>query len=208
MGTGGLRCRRSDGWCEMTLTGKQKLFVEFYCGVSNGNALDAARRSGYSSPHPEGARLLQNATVQAAIKEKYSALTMETDEVLSRLAAQARATLADVTSVVELREDKTDEKKITGYRLELDWKKLHDTGLIHQVAEVRWTRSGPAIKLHDVQGALDKIAKALGIYKPDGSVEIINQIDLAEKVDQLKEMSVDELSRLHRETLGAPGQGR
>lgn len=186
------------------MTGKQRLFVEYYCGISNGNALDAARQAGYSSPHPEGARLLQNATIRAEIEKRYKALAMTTDECMARLTAQARATLADVTSLVPITNPANSEE-VTGYRLELDWKKLHDTGLIHQIAEIRWTRSGPAIKLVDVQGALDKIAKALGIYKPDGSVEITNQIDLSQKVERLKEMSVDELARLHRETLGVQG---
>lgn len=194
----------------MALTGKQKLFVEYYCGVSNGNALDAARRAEYKSPHPEGARLLQNATIQAAIKERYAALAMSTDECVSRLAAQARATLADVAVAVPVYEEEDGKscpwpKRAVSYKLELDWKKLHDTGLIHQVAEIRWTRNGPAIKLCDVQGALDKIAKGLGIYKPDGAVEIVNNINLASELERAEEMSVDELQRLHRETLGLPG---
>lgn len=194
----------------MALTGKQLLFVEYYCGVSNGNATDAARRAGYAEPNSNAARMMVNDGIRAAIKEKYSALAMETGEVLARLAAQARATLADVTMLEPVYEDRGGltcpwPKRATRYVLDFDWKKLHDTGLIHQVAEIKWTRDGPAIKLHDVQGALDKIAKAQGIYKPDGSVEIINQIDLASKVEELKEMSVDELSRLHRETLGVSG---
>lgn len=189
----------------MALTGKQRLFVEYYCGVSNRNATDAARRAGYADANADGPRLTVNAGISAEITARYKALGMETDECLSRLAAQARASLADVTCLVPLHGDEKDKERITGYRLDLDWKKLHDTGLIHQVAEVRWTRTGPAIKLCDVQGALDKIAKALGIYKPDGSVEIVNAIDLAAAVEKMGEMSVDELQRLHRASLGPPG---
>lgn len=51
------------------LTPKRRAFVEAYTGEARGNALEAARMAGYKAPHPEGARLLQNATVAAAIRE-------------------------------------------------------------------------------------------------------------------------------------------
>lgn len=198
----------------MALTGKQKLFVEYYCGISNGNATDAARRAGLGKTegsHRELARReLTKVDIQAAIKERYRAVTMSTDECLFRLAAQARATLADVAVAVPVYEEEDGKscpwpKRAVTHKLDLDWKLLHDTGLIHQVAEIRWTRNGPAIKLCDVQGALDKIAKALGIYKPDGSVEVVNNINLAKELERAEEMSIDELQRLHRETLNLPG---
>ena len=47
------------------LTLKQARFVEQY--LVHGNALQAATEAGYKSPHPEGARLLRNATVAAFI---------------------------------------------------------------------------------------------------------------------------------------------
>ena len=46
---------------------KRQAFVLAYCGESQGNATDAARRAGYAKPHPEGSRLLRFATVAAAI---------------------------------------------------------------------------------------------------------------------------------------------
>lgn len=46
---------------------KRRRFVVAYVGEAAGNAIDAARMAGYRSPHPEGARLLQIATVGAAI---------------------------------------------------------------------------------------------------------------------------------------------
>jgi len=33
---------------------RQSLFVEHDLGESSGSAVDAARRAGYSTPHPEG----------------------------------------------------------------------------------------------------------------------------------------------------------
>ncbi len=50
-----------------SLTYRQRLFVECYLGESAECAVGAARRAGYSSPHPEGARLLKKAPNRAAI---------------------------------------------------------------------------------------------------------------------------------------------
>ena len=36
------------------LSYRQRLFVEYYLGESKGCAVDAARRAGYGTPHPEG----------------------------------------------------------------------------------------------------------------------------------------------------------
>ena len=44
-------------------TVKQQRFIDFY----DGNATGAARKAGYKKPHPEGVRLLQNATILNAI---------------------------------------------------------------------------------------------------------------------------------------------
>jgi hypothetical protein len=167
----------------VALTDKQLRFVEYYCGVSNGNATDAARRAGFGKTdgsHRELARReLTKVDIRAAIKERFAAVAMEADECLSRISAQARATLADVTMLEPVFEDKGGltcpwPKRATRYLIELDWKKLHDTGLIHQVAEIKWTNHGPAIKLHDVQGALKVIAQAHGLTKD--SLELSGQI--------------------------------
>jgi hypothetical protein len=50
-----------------SVTNRQRMFVESYLGESAGCAVDAARRAGDSSPHPEGARLLMKAPKPPAI---------------------------------------------------------------------------------------------------------------------------------------------
>jgi hypothetical protein len=41
---------------------RQRLFVEHYLGGSSGSAVDAARRTGYSTPHSAGVNMLRKAT--------------------------------------------------------------------------------------------------------------------------------------------------
>lgn len=68
------------------LTEKQRRFVEAYAS-NGGNALAAAREAGYKNPHPEGARLLQSATIQAALERLRQ---VETDQaVATRTTRQA-----------------------------------------------------------------------------------------------------------------------
>ena len=67
------------------LTLKQEKFVSAYLGEANGNAKEAARIAGYKSPHPEGARLLHNATVAARIKESTNRYAGTAEEVLGKL---------------------------------------------------------------------------------------------------------------------------
>lgn len=50
---------------EKRLTERQRRFVESY--LASGNAMEAAKLAGYRCPHPEGSRLLRNATVALAI---------------------------------------------------------------------------------------------------------------------------------------------
>lgn len=50
------------------LTPKRRAFVLAYIGEARGGVIEAARLAGYAQPHPEGARLLRVATVQAAIE--------------------------------------------------------------------------------------------------------------------------------------------
>jgi phage terminase small subunit len=48
------------------LPAKRRMFVLSYCEL--GNATEAARRAGYAKPDPEGARVLGNVRVRAAIE--------------------------------------------------------------------------------------------------------------------------------------------
>lgn len=50
------------------LTAKRRAFVLAFIGEARGNATEAARRAGYAHPDPEGARLLGDARVAAAVE--------------------------------------------------------------------------------------------------------------------------------------------
>jgi hypothetical protein len=76
------------------LTIKQRLFVDYYLGVSKGNGVDAARKAGYrGSPntlHAVAAENLRKPTIKAAITDALKKSAMQRDEWLARLSALAR----------------------------------------------------------------------------------------------------------------------
>ena len=77
----------------MALTDKQQAFIEHY--LMCWNASEAARRAGYNGKsNVVGPRLLANVSIQEVIRARLAELKMSADEVLTRLAEQARGSLA------------------------------------------------------------------------------------------------------------------
>ena len=137
----------------MDLTYKQRLFVEAYLGKANGNAVEAARIAGYRTPHPEGVRLLRNATIKAAVEARLDQAAMPANEVLARLSEIASGSLEhffDVTVLGSWEINLTKAKKRDKLRL---------------LKKMKTTKEGPEIEIHDPVGALDKLAKFHGLYK-------------------------------------------
>ena len=167
------------------LTPKQRMFVEYYIGISNGNATDAAKRCGYAAPGQEGHRLLKNAEIKTAISERYKEAAMSADEALARLGKIARSTLADAFETVgfvdldaqgepEMYDAETGDALPNRYVQRLSLEKLAENGVIHNVTEISYNEYGPKIKLMDAQSALDKIARAHGLYSENGNaLEIV-----------------------------------
>ncbi len=81
------------------MNNKQEAFVNEYLKDHNGT--QAAIRAGYSkrSARAEACKLLTKADISEAIKARIAEKTMDSDEVLTRLADIARGNLADLMDV-------------------------------------------------------------------------------------------------------------
>lgn len=124
------------------LTDKQRAFVEAY--LANGfNAADAARQLKYAYPDRQGYRLLRNVEIAAAIREALSERAMPADEVLARLAEQARSTMDDFLD---------DDGKI-------DFGRARERGRMHLIKARSTTKEGERIELYSAQTALELLAK-------------------------------------------------
>lgn len=100
----------------MSLTEKQKRFVDFY--IETGNAAEAARRAGYKEKNADstGRENLRKPTVKAAIdarlKELEDSRIAKADEVLKFLTATLRSQVIEPHVVVEGTGEGCSEAKV------------------------------------------------------------------------------------------------
>lgn len=124
----------------MAITRKRRSFIESY--LKCWNATQAATVAGYKHPRRQGSRLLSFVDIQEEIQRRLDEKCMGADEVLLRLAEQARA---DISEFI------TDHGAV-------DWEAVGRNGyLIKRVVHNKGRNS--SIELHDSQAALALIGK-------------------------------------------------
>jgi phage terminase small subunit len=126
------------------LTAKQQAFVVAY--LSNGfNATAAARTAGYPkrAAHVTGWENLRKPKIASLIQQGLTERAMPANEVLARLAEQARGTMDDFLD---------DDGKI-------DLKQGRERGKLHLVKARSVTKEGERIELYSSQAALEILAK-------------------------------------------------
>lgn len=130
------------------LTAKQRLFIEHYLDCLN--ATEAARRAGYKDPQQAGYENKRKQEIAAEISAGLAERAMPANEVLARLAAQARA---DIRELYMFDED----GKMSGLRLTRD-------APLHLIKSITPTRHGLKIEVHDQQTALQLLGKHHGLF--------------------------------------------
>ncbi len=153
------------------LSYRQRLFVEFYLGESKGCAIDAARRAGYSSPHPEGARLLKKAAVRAAVEARLTTAAMAASEVLARIADVASINMMDFIDFSSENAGKVDLKLVKR------------RGLGHLIKRVRIKKDGTSeIELEAKLPALVKLGEYYKLWKGEAEHQI-TMVDVAKELE-------------------------
>jgi phage terminase small subunit len=135
-----------------TLTERQRLFVEAYCGVALGNASEAARRAGYSpkTANEQGARLLADVSIRAAVEQRMREIrgAMGAEEVIQRLSDIARL---DTLSFADI--DPSG-------RATINLNYVRAAGLGHLVKGVKFDKYGnQVVDWHDPVRALESLGK-------------------------------------------------
>jgi len=153
----------------VALTDKRQVFVEEY--LRTWNASEAARIAGYAHPGSDGHRLLKISEIADEIQQRVSERAMSADEVLIRLAAQARADMSDFVRFVP------------GIKTPLlDLEKAYQAGKFGLVKKLKYTDiGGVEFELYDAQAALVQLGKVHKLFTdkqevsgPDGSpLEIV-----------------------------------
>lgn len=156
------------------LTAKQRLFIAAY--VDRWNGAEAARRAGYSekTAREQASRLLTNVNVSAEIESHIQAI-MPKGEVLTRLAARARATIADVLALpsADLPESEPERRRESW---SLDLVKARRTGGIDQIKKLKSGKYGDEIETYDPLPALELLGKHLKLFSDDTG--ILKYLDL------------------------------
>jgi hypothetical protein len=136
----------------MALTAKRQAFVDAY--LTTWNASEAARVAGYAAPGQQGHRLLKDVEISEEIQRRVADRAMTADEVLIRLAAQARGSMDDFVSFRE------------GVKLPLlDLEKAHQAGKFGLVKKLKYTdQGGIEFELYDAQAALVQLGKVHKLF--------------------------------------------
>jgi phage terminase small subunit len=160
------------------LTDQQRVFVEHYLTCWNG--AEAARRAGYAedAAAQQASRLLRIVKVRDLIEQRIGEIAMGADEVLLRLAEQARADVGDFIKI-----DKRG-------RVSLDLPRAQREGRLRLVKSLVPTQFGMKLELHDAQAALALLGKHHKLFTE--KVEHSGNVDVAR-------MSDDELERLAKQ---------
>lgn len=156
----------------MALNAKQQQFINHY--LTGFNATQAAIAAGYkeTSAHAIGWENLRKPEIAEAIKRRLSETAMTADEVLMRLAEQARGDIDDVLT-------ESGELDIEKARL------LSKTRLVKRLTNRRLRRSSDkgeteeiviSVELYDAQAALKLLGDNLGLWKgtPEAPRHVVN----------------------------------
>jgi phage terminase small subunit len=124
---------------------RQRKFVEAYLGEAHWNATKAAIIAGYSkkTAYSIGWENLRKPEIKAAIAERISEAAMAADEVLARLADQARGSMEEFS-----RENGR-----------LDLAAARKAGKYHLVKSLKHGKDGDSVELYDAQSALVQLGR-------------------------------------------------
>jgi phage terminase small subunit len=170
----------------MALTAKQGLFAQEY--IVDLNATQAAIRAGYSenTARQMGAENLSKPVIQEAIQkamdERSKRTEITADRVLREYEKLGFSNITDFLKVEEtdvvidfIGEGEMKQpimQKVSNVRI-FDTDSV-DRVKLAAVAEIKQTKDGISLKLHDKKGALDSIARHLGILKDNApSVNVV-----------------------------------
>lgn len=140
------------------LTPKQRLFVAHYLACLNG--AEAARRAGYpaASARQVASENLAKPDIRRAVDAGLDLVSMPAVEILARLTAIARCSIADVLSLPG-----PGAEGEPFARLGFDLARAQETGAIHLVRSVREGRYGLEIELYSAHEALRDLARIRGL---------------------------------------------
>lgn len=147
--------RRTGNAAEAAAAARRR-FVEAYL-ANGGNATSAAIQAGYSpkTAYSKGHQLLKEVETGGLLKQRR-------EQLLERLQLTTERTLRRLVTVME-----SDLSMFVDAKGKLLPPSEWPAEARGAVQSLKWTRFGPEIKLHEVNQALEKAMKHLGLFKED-----------------------------------------
>lgn len=174
----------------MALSTKQRAFIEAFLGAARFNATEAARLAQYAGDDHTLAQVgyenLRKPEIVAEINARIEAI-MPRGEIVQRLAARARATIADVLALPAIEPTPDGQQAPSPAHWQLDLVKAQQTSGIDQIKRIKQTKYGIEVELYDPLPALEDLAKLQKLFGDDGG--ILKYIDLSK-------LSQEQLQRL------------
>lgn len=163
------------------LTKRERLFVDTY--LQTWNASEAARLVGYKGrADVSGARVLAKPWVHALVEQRIKEAAMGADEVLKRLAEQARLNAAAFYTLVArpvLRRGQpvldVDGNPVTQMEPVINWEMVKRYGYLVKAIE-RDRNGNLVIRFHDAQNALIHIGKHLKLFSDQVDLNLVNAV--------------------------------
>lgn len=167
----------------MAVTGKQAAFVDQY--LVDFNATRAAERAGYEGNENAlavtGNRLLRNVKISELIKARLNDRAMTADEVLTRLAEQARGNMNDFVRfdnngnpTFDLQAASMMGKLSLAKKLKVKTRSYNEVfynATINDLDSREVTETAIEFELYDAQAALAHLGKHHGLFKDVTEVE-------------------------------------
>ncbi len=187
----------------MALTDKQELFAKEY--IVDLNATQAAIRAGYSenTARQMGAENLSKPVIQERIQqlmdERSKRTEITADMVLREYAKLGFSNIADYLKVEE-KEFETESGMRSVKVVDIFETDLIDRSKLDAVAEIKQTKEGISLKLHDKKGALDSIARHLGMFTDNVNTKVTGGLnnttqDITNLSPEERRARIDELNR-------------
>lgn len=149
---------------EIKLTGKQKLFADYYIGEANLNAAKAAIRAGYSEKSAKeiGYENLTKLHIWTYIEKRLDEISLKQKEVTANFTTIAKGTIADVLD----RNGKFDYEVMVERGADKLVKKLKikKTVRVDPATKEIVEETSHEIELYDALAANTHVAKLLGMF--------------------------------------------
>jgi len=189
------------------VTFQEALFTESYLsnGFHAGRAAAAANYAGLNAGAygQVGRAVLKRDAVKRLVSRRIAAKALQSDEVLAEFAEVAKADMSNFMTVREHEVENPDDPLVPLVVRSLipDLAKAEELGQLHLIKKYKLAGDGSiSFELRDQDKALDQIARHLGMFEKDNTLQIPKGlVELLSQSPEDRRASLDEYDKMAEE---------